>query len=221
MKLISASIAIFFSSVFALSACSNSESSVANSTQSSSPSAAILTDAAKWESNNTKITFLMGKVTPELKSITEPAHFDTSSAVLGVDGKFVLTIDLKSISTDIDIRNQRLKDWFFETSKFPVATVTGQLDSAQINQLKLGETLLLDQNLSLNLHGVDIPIQAALLISRVDNNRMIVNTRTPVIVDIGKIDMLEEMEKLMEGIGVSTIIQQVPISFYGEFSRIS
>ncbi|MCG7656728.1 YceI family protein [Wielerella bovis] len=178
----------------------------------------LSTESKLWQSTDSKITFLIGKVTPKLKSITEPAYFAKSSAQLDKDGQFSMSIDLQSVNTNIEIRNQRLKDWFFETSKFPTATVTGKLDSVAINQMKIGDILLLDQSLVLNLHGQDIDIIAPLLISRTSKNKIIVNTRHPVILDVRQMNMLNEVSKLVEGMGLSSIWEQVPIFFYGEFT---
>ena len=110
-------------------------------------------DNAVWESDNNHISFLSIKVNQQKNSITEQSAFTSSKAMLDKDGMFTLTIDLNSVKTNIDIRDQRLKDWVFETAQFGTATVSGKVDADAVNKLAVGETLKLEQPLELDIHG--------------------------------------------------------------------
>lgn len=205
--------------VAALAACSPQHTANAEASSAQSHAAMAAAAPAVWKSSQSKVSFLIGKVNKQLNSITEPAYFAESSAQLDKDGQFEMTVDLQSVHTNIDIRDQRIKDWVFETAQFPMATIKGKLDATAINNMKVGDVLLVDQPLSLNFHGKDIDINAPLLITRTAEDKITVNTRDAVVLDMRNADILKGVEKLVEVMGLSSIWEQTPVFFYGEFVR--
>ncbi|MDO4777558.1 MAG: YceI family protein [Cardiobacteriaceae bacterium] len=174
---------------------------------------------AAWESNDNHISFLSIKVNQQKNSITEQSAFTSSKAMLDKDGMFTLNIDLNSVKTNIDIRDQRLKDWVFETAQFGTATVSGKVDADAVNKLAVGETLKLRQPLVLDIHGQKINLQAELSVQRVADDKIMVNTLTPVILDTKDMKMEKGVMQLVEVMALSSIVEQVPVSFSGEFMR--
>lgn len=176
-------------------------------------------DNAAWESDNNHISFLSIKVNQQKNSITEQSAFTSSKAMLDKDGMFTLTIDLNSVKTNIDIRDQRLKDWVFETAQFGTATVSGKVDADAVNKLAVGETLKLEQPLELDIHGQKVKLQAELNVQRSAEDKIMVNTLTPVILDTKAMKMEKGVMQLVEVMALSSIVEQVPVSFAGEFMR--
>ena len=174
---------------------------------------------AVWESDSNQISFLSIKVTQQKNSITEQSAFTDSKAMLDKDGNFTLTIDLNSVKTNIDIRDQRLKDWVFETAQFGTATVSGKVDADAVNKLAVGEVLKLDQALVLDIHGQKVNLQAELNVQRVADDKILVNTLTPVVLDTKAMKMEKGVMQLVEVMALSSIVEQVPVSFSGEFMR--
>lgn len=174
---------------------------------------------AVWESDNNHISFLSIKVNQQKNSITEQSAFTSSKAMLDKDGMFTLTIDLNSVKTNIDIRDQRLKDWVFETAQFGTATVSGKVDADAVNKLAVGETLKLEQPLELDIHGQKVKLQAELNVQRSAEDKIMVNTLTPVILDTKAMKMEKGVMQLVEVMALSSIVEQVPVSFAGEFMR--
>lgn len=178
-------------------------------------------DNAAWESDSNQISFLSIKVNQQKNSITEQSTFTSSKAMLDKDGMFTLNIDLNSVKTNIDIRDQRLKDWVFETAQFGTATVSGKVDADAVNKLAVGETLKLKQPLVLDIHGQKINLQAELSVQRVADDKIMVNTLTPVVLDTKDMKMEKGVMQLVEVMALSSIVEQVPVSFSGEFMRKS
>ena len=176
-------------------------------------------DNAVWESDNNHISFLSIKVNQQKNSITEQSAFTSSKAMLDKDGMFTLTIDLNSVKTNIDIRDQRLKDWVFETAQFGTATVSGKVDADAVNKLAVGETLKLEQPLELDIHGQKVKLQAELNVQRSAEDKIMVNTLTPAILDTKAMKMEKGVMQLVEVMALSSIVEQVPVSFAGEFMR--
>ncbi|MDO5091499.1 MAG: YceI family protein [Cardiobacteriaceae bacterium] len=176
-------------------------------------------DNAVWQSDNNHISFLSIKVNQQKNSITEQSAFTSSKATLDQDGMFQLDIDLNSVKTNIDIRDQRLKDWVFETAQFGTASVSGKVDADAVNKLAVGETLKLQQPLVLDIHGQKINLQADLNIQRVADDKIMVSTLTPVVLDTKAMKMEKGIMQMVEVMALSSIVEQVPVSFSGEFMR--
>ena len=122
--------------------------------------------AASWQADNADIDFLSIKVNQKKRSVTEESNFTASTARLEADGSFTLNVDLKSVKTSVDLRDERLRDWVFETGKFGTATITGKVDMATIDKLAVGQRLTLEQPLKLDLHGSKADIDATLSVYR-------------------------------------------------------
>ncbi|MDO1508829.1 MULTISPECIES: YceI family protein [unclassified Neisseria] len=209
---------IVSTSLLALAACSPSETA-----QSAQPAAeavqAVPQTPADWEVSNAGITFLSSKINKQLGSVTEQSRFTASQAMLGKDGEFKMEVDLSSVNTGIEIRDQRLKDWVFETAKFAKANVTGKVDVDTVNKLAIGETVNLKQPLVLDIHGKQINLEADLSAQRISADKIMVSTLSPVLLDVKAMDMVGGVAQLVEVMGLSSIVQQVPVSFNAEFTR--
>ena len=57
---------------------------------------------------------------------------------LGADGAARVEIDLASVNTGVEIRDERMREIFFQVADFPSATVTAQLDPQQFAALDSG-----------------------------------------------------------------------------------
>lgn len=210
---------IVAASLFALAACSPSGQSEQTEQPAAETVQAVPQTPADWEVADAGITFLSSKINKQLGSVTEQSRFTASQAVLAKDGAFKMEVDLGSVNTGIDIRDQRLKDWVFETAKFAKATVTGQVDAEAVGKLAVGETVNLKQPLVLDIHGKQINLEADLTVQRISADKIMVSTLNPVLLDVKAMDMTGGVAKLVEVMGLSSIVEQVPVSFHAEFIR--
>lgn len=210
---------IVAASLFALAACSPSNESAQAEQPVAEAVQAVPQTPADWEVSNAGITFLSSKINKQLGSVTEQSRFKASQAVLGKDGEFKMEVDLSSVSTGIEIRDQRLKDWVFETAKFAKANVTGKVDVDAVNKLAIGETVNLKQPLVLDIHGKQINLEADLSAQRISADKIMVSTLSPVLLDVKAMDMVGGVAQLVEVMGLSSIVQQIPVSFNAEFTR--
>lgn len=159
------------------------------------------------------------KTNTQQKTVEEESAFSASSAKLDADGAFAMTVDLASVKTNIDIRDQRLRDWVFETAKFPQATVLGRLDAAAIDALKTGGETDLKQPLVLEVHGQRLDITADLRLKRTADDTVEVSTAQPVVLDVQQMDMAGGVAKLVEVMSLASIDGQIPVMFAGTFVR--
>ena len=211
----------------ALAACNNAPqsapeaASAAASAMTSQPSMTsdAMQNTGNWVSIDNQVHFTSNKTNKQNKTITEESSFATSSAQLSADGVFAMSIDLASVKTNIDLRDERLRDWVFEVAKFPKAEISGKIDMNAIGSLKTGDSLQLKQPLTLDIHGNKLDIDAQLTLKRSADNSISVETTEPVMLDAKKMGMSEGVAKLVEVMALASINEQIPVTFKGTFTR--
>ena len=93
---------------------------------------------AHWSLDNeaSQLSF----VTIKADHVAEVHTFDVLSGSIGDSGDVKITIELASVNTLIQIRNERMQALLFETNLFPEATITGHLDIEALAGLSVGST---------------------------------------------------------------------------------
>uniref|UniRef100_E6QQ01 Lipid/polyisoprenoid-binding YceI-like domain-containing protein n=1 Tax=mine drainage metagenome TaxID=410659 RepID=E6QQ01_9ZZZZ len=81
---------------------------------------------AQWqlENDHSNLNFISIKKT----SIAEVHQFKKLSGSVSDEGDIHLVIDLSSVDTQNDLRNERLKVMLFEVARFPTAEFNGNID---------------------------------------------------------------------------------------------
>ena len=80
-------------------------------------------------------------VTTKNSAIAETHSFDVLTGAIKADGTVAVAIDLDSVETLIPIRNERVRKTLFETADFPRATISTQIDPAELGKLGSGDVL--------------------------------------------------------------------------------
>lgn len=126
-----------------------------------------------------------------------------------VKGMAKVTIQPDSVSSNIDIRNERMREFLFETKMYPTIDITADV----ANLLKNIQPGLTSQSLpaKLSLHGVtkDIQIRAAVSVVGKD---LRVSSVEAVIINATDYAMGGGIKKLGELAGVE-IVWSVPVNF--------
>lgn len=149
----------------------------------------------------------------------ETNSFESLSGTLSADGAANIAIDLASVSTGVDIRNERMRDVFFMVADNPAANITAQLDPALFAKLRVGESAsaVVDGRLSLN--GIEAPFQADVTVTRAGPDRVLAVSDKPVIVEASQFELAERLTQLQELAGLSSITPTVPVTFSLMFQR--
>ncbi len=153
-------------------------------------------------------------------TIGESNHFQNLDGQITDKGEITLLIDLGSVETWVDIRNARMKEFFFQTGEFPVARLQGQVDMDKFNELKVGGQLSADLALDFDLHGQEQTIEAELVILRLTADTVVVIPNDIIFLDVEKFDLLPGLKKLQELAKLSSISSTVPITFHLTFNRV-
>jgi polyisoprenoid-binding protein YceI len=151
--------------------------------------------------------------------IAEAHGFGSLSGSISADGAASLVIDLASVATNIDIRDERMREVLFETGVYPSASVAAQIDPASFAGLAIGESNVQPVSAMLDLHGVQAPVETELSVTRIAAGKVKVETTAPIIVDAGTYGLTEGIAKLQELASLPGITSQVPVNFSLVFER--
>ena len=105
--------------------------------------------SAQWSlaPSSAELNFLSAKVLSNMNSITEQSRFQALSGAVSDDGELTLKVKLASVDTQVPIRDQRLRDWVFEVSKYQGAVISAKITKANLNALAVGKPLRIKQGL--------------------------------------------------------------------------
>ena len=129
------------------------------------------------------------------------------------DGTAKVEFDLDSVDTGVDLRNVRMRFLFFETFKYPVATLTAKVDPAAFADLKTRRRMTVPLTFTLNLHGVDKELQTEVVVTMVTDTMVSVASKSPVAVQVADFGLLPAIEKLQQAANVSSIVPTASVSF--------
>jgi polyisoprenoid-binding protein YceI len=167
--------------------------------------------AAGWTvvSDQSTVAFVSVKA----DAIGEVMHFTSVSGTVSQDGQAKVTIPLKSVETNVDVRNERMRDFLFETMKFPDAVITAKLDMAKLTDIAVGERTRLPLEATVEMHGLSLDIEPDVYVTHVAENQVLVETATPVIVTADDFEMQPGLDKLKELAALPSITPVVPVTF--------
>lgn len=152
-------------------------------------------------------------VTVKSGDIAEAHHFGRVTGAVTANGAAEVKIALDSVETKIDVRNQRIREFLFQTDAYPAATVDARLNPADFDKLGIGERMSLPLTATLSLHGVDSEIDATVSVTRIAADKVLVETTEPIIVKAETFGLSEGVEKLRTLAGLPSITPEAPVSF--------
>jgi hypothetical protein len=144
-------------------------------------------------------------------SVAEVHHFRSLSGTLSEEGRVTVAIPLVDVETMIPIRNERMRELFFETLSFPVAVIEADIDMAAINALTSGDYLTMNVLFRLSLHGKEQMLEALVAVARL-GDEIHVDTLQPLILNAGSFGLVAGVERLREVAGLHSISTAVPVT---------
>jgi polyisoprenoid-binding protein YceI len=151
--------------------------------------------------------------------IAEAHSFSGLSGSVTTDGRAELVIDLDTVETGIDIRNERMREHLFQTDRFATARVTTTLDLAALADLGVGERRSLTLPAVLDLHGMRLDLEADVTVTDIDGRQVLVESRAPVMVHVEDFGLAGGLATLQELAGLPSITPVSPVSFSLLFTR--
>lgn len=131
--------------------------------------------------------------------IGESSGFEALSGTIGGDGMAKIEIHLHSIDTKIDLRNVLMRLSFFETFRYPTATITAVLDPKSLARLAETRHMTLQLDYVLNLHGVSAARQSRVNATLLDNDTVLIASAQPVPIALEDFNLEEGRAMLQDG----------------------
>lgn len=172
---------------------------------------------AQWqlEPDESSLSFISIKA----GSVAETHRFTELSGEVGKEGNAMIRVAADSIDTGIDIRDQRMRSLLLETVQFPELTITARIDPDQLERIKPGQAATMETEVQLQVRQQNLVMTIPLLVTRLDEQRLMVSTRQAVVVNAGQLNLLDGIEQLRKIAGLPSITPAVPVNFVLSFVR--
>ena len=169
-----------------------------------------------WNSVEAESRVAFGSV--KKNTTGEVHHFNKVTGVVKEKGEMVITIDLGSVETNIDIRNERVTKHVFQEGK-ATAVITGQLDMSEVDSMKPGETKVVEIEVKLAFAGVENEIDANMLVARLSEDRVLVTTEDFIMVSTEDLGIDAGVDQLMKLAKLPGITRVAPVAVRMVFEK--
>jgi cytochrome c2/polyisoprenoid-binding protein YceI len=165
----------------------------------------MMADSWTLDGENSKVAF--GSIKKD--TIGEVHHFETITGSVDPAGAVSVEIDLTSVQTWIDIRNERMMEHVFQGAA--TATLTAQIDPAEFEALAVGETSTVDIEGALSLVGVEIPVEISMFVARLSDDKILATTDEMFFLGTEEAGIDAGVSKLMELAKLPGITRTAPV----------
>lgn len=174
---------------------------------------------AQWELDNEHSS--LNFISIKNDGVAESHRFDSLVGFIGAEGAVQLGIDLASVNTLIEIRDERMRELLFDTTKFPSANVSGEVDPAILQTLEPGSVVTTDIELSLSLHGQKSTVTAPVVVINESTDNLRVISSRPVLLNAADFGLVEGIAALQKVAGLASIDTVVPVTFHLVFKPVA
>ncbi|MGL4712217.1 MAG: YceI family protein [Shewanella sp.] len=167
--------------------------------------------AAQWQvmAQDSRVSFISVKK----GDIGEVHHFTQLNGTLKDNGQFELTIPLIGVATGITVRDERMQNLLFEVSLYPEFKLSSHVDPKMLKNISIGESKVYDIDGKITLHGKSQTKTFSVIITKISDNKLLVNSFQPVVMNANEFDLVAGIDKLRVIAGLSSISPAVPVSF--------
>lgn len=152
-------------------------------------------------------------VSTKKQHLVEAHTFENMSGIISTQGEARLSLDLTSVNTGNETRDDRMKEFLFVTSLFPEAEVLLSVDYSAVMALPIGSTEKQSISATINLKGVLAEVNTDIAIRRLSNKKVLVQSLNPIVLDATDFGLESGIETLKSLASLSVISYAVPVSF--------
>jgi len=174
--------------------------------------------SARWQLDNDASS--MDFITIKKSKAGEQNTFHKLKGIIEQNGKATVIISLASVESKIPVRNERMQSMLFEVTRFPEATVLAEVDYVRIDSMSPGDTFVHPVKMKLSLHGEEREIETELRVVRLNEDRLLVSTVRPLVINADDFMLGKGVEKLREIAKLSSISTAVPVTVDLVFERM-
>lgn len=152
-------------------------------------------------------------------NLMENNSFEILEGSVNLDGSAEFLINLNSVNTDNDIRDERLRKILFKTETYPIAKVTSLINLFDYEKLSVGSSIIKNYNFTITFQGLTRSFEAKMEIFRLGTNKVLVKNIDPVIIDGSDYGLHTEFKQLQQLAGLDSIVPVVPVTVSLLFER--
>jgi len=171
---------------------------------------------AQWKSVDDQSSIAFGSV--KKNTVGEVHTFEGVTGTVGENGELTINIDVSSVETNIDIRNERMAKHVFKDNGI-TATITGTIDMDEVKSMAVGDVNMVDVEAKLALGGASADIEAEMLVARLADNRVLVTTANMLFVSTADLGIDEGVDMLMKLAKLPGITRAVPVTIRMVFQK--
>lgn len=149
--------------------------------------------------------------------VGEVNHFKEFKGSIDNSGKASIHIDLSSVETYIDIRNQRMIKHVFGNA--PTANLTAQLDLGALSNLSAGATTLMDVTGKLSFLDKELEIDTTFFVAKLSKDKILATTNNMIMVKTESLGINSGIDKLMEIAKLPGITRVAPVTLRLVFDK--
>lgn len=151
-------------------------------------------------------------VTVKNSAVTEVHSFRTIDGMINNQGVAVVDIDLASVNTHIEIRDERIKDMLFNVVNYPEASLSAQVDLKVLNGMKVGEIKTVPLTVDLSLHDHQQKIDTKVSVTALNDGAFQVNTLQPIIINTAQFELSDGVKALQDVAKLDSIATSIPVT---------
>ncbi len=166
-----------------------------------------------WTLKGALSSIAFGSVKKE--TVGETFRFSNLSGSVTKDGKVRVTIDLDSVQTGVEIRDERMRRHVFadpEGKKRPKAILSADIDPGAFAALPVGSLKPLSLKVDLEFLGRHFPLEADLVMVRISPERLMVLTDGMIWFSTKDLGIDAGISKLQELAGLPSITRAFPVT---------
>lgn len=142
---------------------------------------------------------------------TGEAHtFQRLTGQVTPDGQATIEIDLTSVQTNIDIRNERMQEHVFAPAT--TATLTASIDMAAMEGLAVGDSMVTEIEGDVAFLDQDIPVFVDVFVMRLAEDQVLVTTNSMLFLSTAEAGIDAGIDTLMEIAGLPGITRAFPVT---------
>ena len=142
--------------------------------------------------------------------VGESHSFGTISGAVTAEGAVTIELGLASVSTNIDIRNERLFEHVFQG--VATATLSAQLDMEALSALETGQATTIETEGTLDLLGTQTELDAMFFVMRISEERVLVTTDGMLMLSTEDAGFDAGIDVLQGLAGLDSITRVSPVS---------
>jgi cytochrome c2 len=141
--------------------------------------------------------------------VGEVHSFEGLTGSVSPDGAVSVEIDLTSLETNIDIRNERMLEHVFKG--IATASLSAEIDMSEAEGLAVGDSTVIDVEGVLSLIGTEVEVETEMFMARLSDTQVMVTTNDLIFLNAEDAGINAGISKLMELASLPGITRTSPV----------